>query len=408
MTAAAFGRSRLVRPLVGIELAAVVGFLDASVTIAYLSGINPVSWHAGTLFAKLLLAAFFRKRNNSVYWVPAIFVTTIILILTVEAPHIPSTDDYIQVIGFLVQFALTLFLIEPASMPKYARAGGKLIVAMAALHIVFCLMDAVGQSYGRYFYFGDSHPNLGGEIAAVGAFLAAYSFPKKRALLAIVVLASDCLFMQARAAVVVCAALLVVTAVFNDRKQIDSKRMLRVSIALVALGLAAVVLAESVSSTFSSALLLDDPNRGLGSGFSGRDDVWAFAVQLFEENPLFGTGFGYFVSIGYVGPHNIILFALAENGLSGLLVLGSIFYSAYVFSRQSWFNAALFASTLPLLMFNDRYLNLNPYPFMLYAVLMTLTMVPRRRPSELRLAYRLLLRPVGRRQTTSRPNGERR
>lgn len=73
-----------------------------------------------------------------------------------------------------------------------------------------------------------------------------------------------------------------------------------------------VYLKFDVASEFiSSALMLDDPARGLSSGFSGQFDNWQNGVNIFLEHPLFGVGPNDPVA-SYT--HNGYIKILAEHG----------------------------------------------------------------------------------------------
>jgi len=116
--------------------------------------------------------------------------------------------------------------------------------------------------------------------------------------------------------------------------------------------------------------MLDNKYRGLSSGFSGRDVLWKMSWQMFLDSPLVGHGLGYFSHIGFVGSHNIILYSLASGGLFGILPLFIIFIQMWNFVKRDLFNFFILLSILPLFLFNDRFININPYPFVFYLILL--------------------------------------
>lgn len=65
-------------------------------------------------------------------------------------------------------------------------------------------------------------------------------------------------------------------------------------------------------------IALDDPQRGTGSGFTGRDDLWELALEQITDSP-FGVGFKR--AIGNEGGHNGYLKLLVEFGVPGGAVL---------------------------------------------------------------------------------------
>lgn len=80
---------------------------------------------------------------------------------------------------------------------------------------------------------------------------------------------------------------------------------------LLVLALAAGVL---FSSQIAQILALDDPDRGLSSGVSGRDELWQGALATIAEYPL---GLGFKRTIGAEGGHNGYLKILLEFGIVG-------------------------------------------------------------------------------------------
>jgi O-antigen ligase len=72
----------------------------------------------------------------------------------------------------------------------------------------------------------------------------------------------------------------------------------------------------------SDVLLLYNPDRGIGSGFTGRTEIWAETFDLFTKSPLLGIGFReteQFLA-GGVPAHNAYLEILADMGLLGFIV----------------------------------------------------------------------------------------
>jgi len=79
---------------------------------------------------------------------------------------------------------------------------------------------------------------------------------------------------------------------------------------------------REVSKGFTALLFLDDPNRGLGTGFTGRTQAWQEAYEIFKANPFFGIGFRthdrYMSSLP--SAHNGYFSMLADTGAIGLLL----------------------------------------------------------------------------------------
>lgn len=93
----------------------------------------------------------------------------------------------------------------------------------------------------------------------------------------------------------------------------------------VALGLAAVLLDPYILDALRyfnhDILLLDSPNRGVDSGFTGRTYIWSAAVDLWMKSPLLGVGFRQHEQfLGGLPAHNAYLAMLADTGVLGLIV----------------------------------------------------------------------------------------
>ncbi|MGJ4996968.1 O-antigen ligase family protein [Bradyrhizobium sp. HKCCYLS3077] len=78
----------------------------------------------------------------------------------------------------------------------------------------------------------------------------------------------------------------------------------------------------------SGVLALDDPDRGLTSGISGRDDLWQHSLEAIAEHP-FGIGFKR-TMIGEEGGHNGYLKTVLEFGIVGGGVLITFLLSIIV------------------------------------------------------------------------------
>jgi O-antigen ligase len=77
---------------------------------------------------------------------------------------------------------------------------------------------------------------------------------------------------------------------------------------------------HSIGQSFAHLFMINDKYRGISSGGSGRDYLWAAAMQLWEEEPIFGVGFkGHTLLMPDQLPaHNAYIAMLADMGLVGL------------------------------------------------------------------------------------------
>lgn len=83
------------------------------------------------------------------------------------------------------------------------------------------------------------------------------------------------------------------------------------------------VLLNRSNSLIFDILKVSDSGRGLGSGLSGRDDLWFFFLPQFLESPVIGYGFRSRAS--YIGSHNGFLDIILQQG-----VIGSFLFFSYL------------------------------------------------------------------------------
>jgi len=128
-----------------------------------------------------------------------------------------------------------------------------------------------------------------------------------------------------RASLLAAVVTLVVFGVAKARK-VARRAILCAGLGLAVTGLA--LLQSGVVEDLSSVLALDSVDRGLGTGFTGRRELWGAMYDVALDHPLLGVGFRvssetlperFVTTLGSV--HNGYLSALVEIGLLGILPL---------------------------------------------------------------------------------------
>jgi hypothetical protein len=132
-----------------------------------------------------------------------------------------------------------------------------------------------------------------------------------------------------------------------------------------------VIKYDYVESVVRSVLLLDDIYRGSDTGFTGRYERWAYGFDAFLDAPLFGQGYGFYYDKVDISAHSFIIYLLALFGMVGLLILGIYVFLAATLYKSNREVGALVLGFSFLAIFNDRLFNLNPYPFYLHVILLT-------------------------------------
>jgi O-antigen ligase len=344
------------------------GAIDALVPLAYILNVfDKIDyWHAATLAVKLLLCGVYYKyiSISRAALVSAVAVTAIILISSI--PGGSHLSDYAKIFGFIAHLFVTLAIIRRENLKAYLIACASVLFVSTLIYLGAAELGHIDITVGRYSYFHHSHPNLGSEIIAMSVVLAACVF----AWLPFTIVAAPSLYaiylMQGRAAMIVALAAIVAKLIVDQWQ--NKKRLALIGGALAGLGALALLVSHKAMNALNTLFMLQDKYRGLGSGFVGRDQLWGTAWHWFLASPIIGNGAGFF-DRDNIEVHNFFLFGLSEFGILSLAIYGMIFYLCYDLFRtnKKWFFC--FIGIPVFWMFNDRFFNINPYPFLFYVVL---------------------------------------
>jgi hypothetical protein len=259
-------------------------------------------------------------------------------------------------------FSANLLITLPFVGTYYWRGLVAINAFAAAAYLYYVHAGLVPIFFGRYFFFSGSHFNLGGEIFFSAAFASTLTNTSRLSLMLAALFFAPTFLMEARAAEIgiLCSAFVLVW-------QISSKygRQLRLAI-FFGLGIVAILLIMTThgSDLANQVLMLNDQTRGEGSDFSGRANHWTVAIEIWNEHPLIGAGSDYPTRLGVLQPHSFFLYALAGYGVLGIAVL-LIFFRTFltVFINGRALHMLAF---FPMLAFNDRFVNLNTYPTIMF------------------------------------------
>jgi hypothetical protein len=361
---------RFMNPVAGLNsearLVLWVGFLDASGYLTYVVGAPEALWHSAALSIKIILLYIASKKH----WDGAgkefmyLFIPLAIMILFSSVINIENVDllTFVKYFAVMASIFTTMCLVRKQFYIYalgYAIQGALCVV----LYIAMVMSGRITDEFGRYLFFGETHPNLGAEIMVAFAVATAQSTRK-------IVAAPLCLayfyaasLMQGRGAML---AICIVLALMGASLVARYRRLGVVFTigATLILGSAAIVQGSLVDRV-SDAFLLNDEYRGAGTGFAGRDLHWASALEMFTASPFWGAGIGSSSESG-LQPHNFFLYGLAQLGVSVFpffLILIVLLSRAIFRSNRNGYYIAAFAL---LLLFNDRFINMNIYPFFFY------------------------------------------
>jgi len=143
------------------------------------------------------------------------------------------------------------------------------------------------------------------------------------------------------------AAGLLVIGILEWRTMLKGSRLLTVLAGSCAILVIAGVLLDpyvydAIHYVKSDVLVLDDPLRGVDSGFSGRTVVWAAAFDAWLKSPLLGVGYRMHEQFlpDEIPGHNAYLAMLADTGVVGfvwffVLLIGSLLASLRIQDQRT-------------------------------------------------------------------------
>ncbi len=286
------------------QLALALGIIPAAMQF-YLVGIDPLGLASPVKFSFVLvfvvLASYWNAPDNVVSWQPVIQVCNLVFALTVAIMVAGSRDRSL--------------------LPKIAIAYST-ISGLALIYV---------NVYGQYVWGRLSEnlqPNWWG---LVGLSVAVAGFGAKRTLpfglFGVGMGMLTAYDASARGSMVgfICAALVLS---LTSIPALRGRRLMRVLV-LSACALAAVMVFEPylpdvAKSAADAVFKVDDPYRGLGTGFTGREALWDAAIDIWKAHPLLGAGWHQQDALLQVGAHNSYLAILADLGICGLALYVSL------------------------------------------------------------------------------------
>ncbi len=259
--------------LLSFPIATIDAFEIVSNQVLIYQGAGLLLFVAAVMFLAPMRAAEALGR----YTLPQLALVVIILASTALQFHGPETavlegTAYTLALLIVAVCLSGLWTMSPDALANCLGGIGVVLVAFGIFSVA-----VFGWPQGRMV--GGIHPNAFG-----GIMLAAFVTSQFRGGFLMMVVRAASLILAAavssRFAVIGCILAFLIFEL--SARPLGSRTVL--------LGLAVAVSLILLPSVFKDVLALDDPSRNLDSGFTGRDDQWARALEAISEAP-FGLGF---------------------------------------------------------------------------------------------------------------------
>ncbi len=301
----------------------------------------------------------------------------------------PISSDLIVALSFIVAIVTTAVIGVHQTREMHIRAMQLLAIGFALLTTAFAVSGKT-STHGRLAGFdGELHPNYIGLIALVSGSLG-FLLPMRLSLVMLLINTWVIMLCSSRASLV---SLILCGIVYSVVLRFRSGRLTSISAMDCIKSLAAVATVGVVfwyykgglaKFFFEDVLAVNDPNRGISSGATGRTIIWDTLYRAWQRSPWFGNGYGVF-SRNLGGPLDGGYFlTLAETGVVGLasiiLMCFSSIYSVIAWrSRSSRWDVAECAFLIGFLFYNlfESRLQGGANPFSICAYLVCFSLLSR-------------------------------
>lgn len=338
-----------------------LGLLDASGWLAFFIDIKIENYYLCAIFLKIAVFLYVRPRflTSFISFLPYLLLLFFLCFISLFGTLVVWSDEIAKLAAFFVSLVLTVLFFDYKDFSYYFNAVRHSILICSFLWLFMYFNGNISVVNNRPMFFSGSHPNLGSEIFAIGAL--SWSLLRNwKSVFALLPFSASCFFLQGRSSLLSLFCLLVVVTFFILKKNF----ILFAPVVLCGFFLL------YFSGFFSDAFYLDDPNRGIGSGFSGRVAERDFALRLFYKNYFRGIGFGFFDGERAMYPHNILVHGFCELGIGFFVFILFFILLLKKIAKINFYYFLISLCLFPLLYFNARFINLNSYPFIYYVFLL--------------------------------------
>lgn len=256
------------------------------------------------MFGATALLILVRMFSQTISVIKSSVANLLIIALTLALFIVSLIQLNLEASGYSMIFLVFVLVAMHANRVFTCQYYFALSIALVAILLVLVIVH--GFPSGRWI--GGLHPNHAGAFALAAAYFAARSSSNLRwVIYAIAFLFSA--IVSSRYAIVA------ITLVIISDALVANLRLSMTKLLILMIGCSGIVVILTVgfNSFLQTLLLTDDPLRGVGSGFTGRLDMYSDFYPQISQRPLLGYGFRN--RDAYFATHNGILDYILENGV---------------------------------------------------------------------------------------------
>jgi O-antigen ligase len=271
-----------------------------------------------------------------------IFITYVLFFLKIEK-RITSVD---LKIGFFVLFLFFCVISSLWSIKTFTTFGNAILLFFFYLAFIktqnfisfkdlfkfipVIISSIIIISIFKYSLVGRNiggiQPNLISQFCFVGIVMSMISYDKKIKNIYIIFFITIIFLLNSRLYLILSFLSLIIFLILNG----DTKRNIKylfyfLFIIVIFVLLFSDLYKVSISYILDNVLLIDDPDRGIDSGFTNRTYYWKVGLELFEEKKMFGYGFRsreniLSSNIENISSHSGFINLLLDVGLVGTIL----------------------------------------------------------------------------------------
>jgi O-antigen ligase len=264
-------------------------------------------------------------------WIILLLVILISYVVNVADPRTAPAGVGLAISPAWTPMVYTLNVVFITSIATLiAGSPDRLLLrSIASFYCIFATpflvyIDLTGEMLWGRLVAGDLQPNNWGLMGLTVCVAALARRPDPFAIAGMTAGFWTIFLASSREHMLALAIVLVIVAVIHLRAMNRPRFVTVLATSCVALIVVAVLLDPYVLGALryigADVLLLNSPNRGLDSGFTGRTEIWSATIDLWLKSPLLGVGFRQHEQFLEGAPaHNAYLAMLADTGLVGFV-----------------------------------------------------------------------------------------